>query len=88
MHTYFWCLFSYIKYILYVDAGGIDWSPASKDQRSRLLDTVDSRICELQNMASKNIQFKRELMDIMDQEKLAMQRQKEKDQQIVSTYCI
>ncbi|KAF4518481.1 hypothetical protein B566_EDAN006486 [Ephemera danica] len=61
------------------NTSGIDWTPASKEQRSRLLETVDSRINDLQNLVAKNEDFKKQLMDVMESEKLSLQRQKQRD---------
>ncbi|XP_059469943.1 mitotic spindle assembly checkpoint protein MAD1 isoform X1 [Neocloeon triangulifer] len=59
--------------------GGIDWSPVCREQRYKLLESVDARISDLHSMAAKQETFKKDMMSVIDTEKMLLERQKEKD---------
>lgn len=65
-------------------SGDIDWSPACREQRNKLLETVDQRINDLRSMASKHEQLKKQMMEAVEIEKNLVERQKEKNKDSVS----
>ncbi|XP_065340323.1 mitotic spindle assembly checkpoint protein MAD1 [Cloeon dipterum] len=72
-----------IKRVPTTPGGGIDWSPVCREQRKTLVESLDSRINDLQAMAMKQQSFKKQMLEVIDTEKMLLNRQKEKDKLIV-----